>query len=661
MSKRIGSNRYIAAFATVFAVILSSSVMADVAEIVRDRAARAYILLGPEAHALEKESATDLQRAIKQATGIEIKLLETPPATDRLIPIRIGQAAVAAANMADKPAWAELPYDGAVVEVEAKAINVAGPTPAGTANGVATILLEDVGLRMYYPDPLFTIVPRVRSIAIRSRTVKPSFDYRVWSGVVGSEAAAYQRRNRLSDRRIAVPYFGFGHNLGRIIPVEKYGASHPEYFAFRNGARRPEGTGVGHATQPCFTNADVIRLTIEAARAYFDKNPDRNTFSLCVNDNARYCECEKCAAMDKPYRNLPVGRQYSESYFDYVSKVAEAVAESHPQRYLGVYAYWNVEQPPRNRKRLPDNVIVALTLDILQHYDAAYKGKDQQLIRDWSGYANRLHTYVYYGLGWYTPRMSPQLVAEDLRFQSDNGVRAIYCEVYPFWAWCGPMHYVAGRLQWNVNEDANAILDEFHHDCFGEVAAEMRAYHDACERYWTRARPGRWFEGLDRLGPEEAMADLGLLHEAQRHLDEALSRAKDRKVRDRIQWLQKGFDFTMAIGQAFEAKKAEAEPVTRLKNLISAAKAVEAAYRKIANDPAYKHAYYQPGGRFDRKCWGWFKQPVLTAAKAHWEQLQSSVPAEEVEAKWKVFERRSGLRTLLQKRGWELDLPKPSK
>ena len=52
--------------------------------------------------------------------------------------------------------------------------------------------------------------------------------------------------------------------------------------------------------------------------------------------------------------------------------LAEAVAQSHPGRCIGVYAYWNVEQPPRDRKKLPDNVIVALTQDNLQHYDPAY-------------------------------------------------------------------------------------------------------------------------------------------------------------------------------------------------------------------------------------------------------------------------------------------------
>jgi hypothetical protein len=219
------------------------------------------------------------------------------------------------------------------------------------------------------------------------------------------------------------------------------------------------------------------------------------------------------------------------------------------------------------------------------------------------------------------------------------------------------MHYVASRLQWDVDDDPDKILDEFHRDCFGNVAAEMRAYHDACERYWTRARKARWFEGLDRLGPEEAMADLELLREAQRHLSDAAAGASDQRVKDRIRWLKRGFTFTMAIAQAFEAKAADAPPADRVKNLVSAAQATETAYRKLAEDPAYKHSYYQAGDRFNRKCWGWFKPPIASAATARWNELRSSMSAEEAQVEWRSFERQSRLGPLLKRHEWNLNLP----
>lgn len=166
--------------------------------------------------------------------------------------------------------------------------------------------MDDVGARTYYPHPLFAVVPPRSTIAVNSRIVNASFDYRMWSGMVGEHAAVYLRRNRLSDSRIPVRNFGLGHSLAYIIPIQTYGESHPEYLAFRDGRRQPEGSHGGDATQPCFTNPDVIRLTIDAARSFFDENPDRNTFSLCVNDNPRYCECDACSALDKPYRDIAV-------------------------------------------------------------------------------------------------------------------------------------------------------------------------------------------------------------------------------------------------------------------------------------------------------------------------------------------------------------------
>lgn len=570
-------------------------------EIVRGGKALAYVVLAPGAHAMEKEAADDLRWAIREATGASLEQFEAERPDDQRIPITISSVAPSVAGPEKSPRRPDLPYDGATVSVEPLGISIRGMTPAGTANAVATILLEDIGVRIYYPHPLFVIVRKTRTISIRPREVRPSFAYRIWSGVTGPEAAAYTRRNRLTNARVPVPHLGFGHNLATIISVAKHGKDHPEYFALRDGNRLVRGQDVGDTPQPCFTHPDVLRLSIQAAQQFFDKNPDRDTFSLCVNDNPWYCECPECSALDKPYRDLPVGRQYSESYFDYVGKVAEAVARSHPGRYVGVYAYWNVEQPPRNRKKLPDNVIVALTQDILQHYDPAYRDKDRALLKVWAGYAKNLSTYVYYGLGWLTPRTSPTLVADDLRFGFASGVKAIYCEAYPFWAWSGPMLYVASRLQWDVNANVDGILDEFHRDCFGEAAAEMRAYHDACERYWTRPRPGRWFEGLDNLGSEEAMADQSLLKQAGRRLASALAKARDPQVRERIVWIAKGFALSAAVGKAFEARKAEVDAAQELK---AAAAVVQKAHSRLVEDPAYQNVYYG-NDRFDNKWRRW--------------------------------------------------------
>jgi len=634
------------------------AVFAGEFDIVTRHQARAYILLTDNADNIEKEAAKDLQWAVQKAADVTLEIVEKAIDGAELIPIRIGLKAVGEDNRLYKSGggdWDKLSYDGGIIEVTPDGINIAGPTPVGTSNAVATILMEDIGIRTYYPHPLFTIAPEVETITIRSRTANPCFYYRVWSGITGENSGDYMRRNRIVSGSTPVPYFGFGHNLANIISVEKYGETHPEYFALIDGVRKLNVRGADLTAQPCFTNPQVIALTIKAAEEFFDKNPQQNTFSVCVNDNAGFCECENCSAMDKPYREPAVGRQYSESYYYYVCEVAQAIARSRPGKYLGLYAYWNVEQPPRNREKLPDNVIPALTLDILQHYDPAYKDKDDQLLKAWAKYVEHLHVYVYYSLGLYTPRTSPSLVAEHIRFSAKNGVRAIFCEVYPFWAWCGPMHYVAARVQWNVNEDVEQILKEFHEDCFKEVAGEMRAYHDTCEKYWTMPRTARWFEGLGCLHHEEKMADLNILYEAQEHLEKALRQAKNPLVKQRVEWLKNGFDFTMAVAQAFKAKRSTAQPEQKLREIIAAAEKVEQTQSIIAADVAYQHLYYLPGEKFNNQCWKWFESRVIQPTMEQYQkELREKYERAKALEQWEKFIDQSTLKTLAARHDWKL-------
>lgn len=599
----------------IISVLAASLAQSQHVAIVREGKPLVSIVLPHGANPLEQEAALDLKWAVHEATGAEIHIAESPDHDPALIPIQIGRAAAGDAAPKFSEQLKTLPWDGGTILSDGRGLVIAGPTPAGTAHAVATILMEDIGVRMYYPESLFTIVPKRSNLTIRPRTVRAWSDFRIWSGVTGSDVAGYLRRNRITDHRWPAPHFGFGHNLANIISVAKFGKEHPEYFAFREGSRQVKGKDVADTPQPCFSNPDVVRLSIEAARQYFDANPTRDTYSLCVNDNPWYCECEKCAAKDKPYRDLPVGRQYAESYNDYVSQVAEAVAKTHPNRFIGVYAYWNAEQPPRNRKRLPDNVVVELTLDTLQHYDPGYRDKDEGLVRNWSGYTKHLCTYVYYGLGWFTPRTSPGLVAENLRFNVQNRIGGMYCEAFPFWAWSGPMLYVASRLQWDATADVERIMDEFHRDCFGPQAAEMRAYHAECEHYWLRPRKGRWFEGLENLSAEAEMSDPAPLREAKKHLEAAMTSATDSTIRKRIEWLKKGFDFSYAVAEAFDAAKLPASSPDRTGRLREAGAKVERLMPQISAMPAYKHSYYQHGERFENKWHDWFKAVSTAGTK----------------------------------------------
>jgi hypothetical protein len=211
----------------------------------------------------------------------------------------------------------------------------------------------------------------------------------------------------------------------------------------------------------------VIEIAARTANEFFDTHPRAPTFSLCINDSGVFCHCANCSALDSPYRTAHWWPVCSDSYFHFVQKVAGKVAEKHPDKFLGCYAYWVVELPPRRIKRLPDNVVVALTQETSQHFDPKYKKADWDLWLRWSKTAKHLAKYDYYNLGWLTPRYFPTLAAEDIKWISEHGAIGMYCEAYPYWSNVAPQLYMATRLLWNPAEDEQATVNEFNDKLFG--------------------------------------------------------------------------------------------------------------------------------------------------------------------------------------------------
>ena len=78
------------------------------------------------------------------------------------------------------------------------------------------------------------------------------------------------------------------------------------------------------------TNPDVIQITIETLRRFFDENPLVSTYSLCPNDSADFCECPSCSEFDDGMETYRGRRMNSDSYFYYIDTVAKELLKSHP-------------------------------------------------------------------------------------------------------------------------------------------------------------------------------------------------------------------------------------------------------------------------------------------------------------------------------------------
>jgi len=443
-----------------------------------------------------------------------------------------------------------LVFDGFVVESNGSRLVLAGNVPEGTLNAVYW-LLEELGVRWYIPTELGETIPQKATISVPElrRREEPRFPCRRNHGIdtsIKPDGDIWRRRLRITSHALNVPFNRYSHNLYAVFPVAKYGETHPEYYPLISGKRRVPAPGLTHGWQPCTSNPEVVRLTIQAARDWFAKHPECNYFSVGMNDGRGWCECDNCTALDIPgetFRGRPV---VSTRYFTFVKRVAEALKASHPDKFVSCIAYSSVEPLPQGVE-LPDNVMVVITQDVGQWHDDDYRREDQQFAKAWAQAAGAFGTYDYTGLGWMLPRCYPHLMAQSLRFYHDVAAVAVTNEAWPTWWYAGPMMYLRAKLTWDPTRDSDEVLDDYYSGFFGPAQAPMKRLYERFEACMMKERTGKWFEGLSSVPQQIALWTPDDLEACIAALGDARRLAADEPFAARVAFVARGFSWTEAI------------------------------------------------------------------------------------------------------------------
>ncbi|NUQ62725.1 MAG: DUF4838 domain-containing protein [Pirellulales bacterium] len=509
--------------------------------------------LDAKAPAEVRRAAGEFQRVLEKMTGTKL-----PAEIQGDAPIvHIGRDAFVdrAGLQLDR-----LDEDGFVIHtVDNKHLILAGRTPHATEFAVYRFLQKHAGVRWYFPTELGEVVPKRATFSVGelAEREEPSFHSRLWSSAAPFDGGAWERQNLCRGR------YSFHHNLLYVFPPSKLFDAHPDWYPEIDGKRRRPTDDNDHHWQPCCANAEAARYAAEAARKYFDANPEASSFSLGMNDTSAsgFCECAECRKLDptdpaqqKTPRGLP---NYSNRFFTFVNRVAEALAKSHPDKYLGCLAY-NVTEPPPAFDVHP-RVVPYLTAGRANWTDPAIREGDQKLIRQWCAKVPVVGIYdYYYGAGFISPRIFTGLTEESLKFAHQQGVRAFYAEIYSTWSLDGPKAYVASQLLWNVDQKAEALVDEFCRDLFGQAAEPMRRYFRFLEDRWL-ARPSgsmvMWagffdIAQLDLWPPETCRKARSILEEAKK-----AAAGDEPVVRERVRLYSDGFRQTELWSAVYHGEK----------------------------------------------------------------------------------------------------------
>jgi hypothetical protein len=259
------------------------------------------IVLAADANPATTLAARKLNIWLKQSTGIELLVVTVPSPGRKHVFMGQGQGTISTAGLKPegyrlKTAGADIHIVGMDVQRGSLQPKRVSATQTGTLSGVYDFLERCLGIQFLWHDKLGTIVPKHERVIVPDLDIDtaPAWSYRrlAYSPEGMCADDMFARRLRLGHSHTV----SHSHAWHQIMPVEKYGKEHPEWFAEIDGKRRTEYYMEHHGGQVCTTNAQVIEVFAQAAIDFFNAQPGRDMFSLSPNDGSSFCTCLKCKA-----------------------------------------------------------------------------------------------------------------------------------------------------------------------------------------------------------------------------------------------------------------------------------------------------------------------------------------------------------------------------
>ena len=366
-------------------------------------------------------------------------------------------------------------------------------------------LLEAVGIKYVLPGEDGAFYPQLSNFGIPQTASEVDAAFKLYRGLFAEDVDWQHALNCEGGDS----YELFNHNIDTIFPIAKYGTGEwiEKIMPLRGGKRLTSVTK--GAWEPCYSNPSTAAEAVKTICAYFEEHPEKNTFSLSINDGYNLsCECEACRKENEasPGENfLPDRYNYSDSYYGWVNRVAEGVSARFPDKYLGTLAYTGVINPPSFK--LHPNVVVVIAFESYACIDPEVSSRWKALRQRWREKAALIGMWDYtYGISYFTlPKIYFHQQALVLREVAAEGMAANFVEGMPSLSE-GPKRWLNAKLLYNPNIEIAPAVHEWCAAAVGKAAAEpLVKYFNFWEHYWTeRATKTEWFRST-RFGTYTAL------------------------------------------------------------------------------------------------------------------------------------------------------------
>lgn len=495
--------------ALIVALAVGRPLYAATFPIARDGKPVAIIHVDANASESDKAAADDLQKYVKQISGATLSI-SSDAIPENTPAILIGQSQEVS-DLAGN--WLDAKYVGAdgylirtyyttraACDKDAPdRLVVAGPDN-GTRYAVFR-LLHELGCRFYAPHEDGECIPDKRTLEIGdvSLLIKPAFVMRsLWmngwycGGDDAQRAKALEAfeywliKNGGRGQKIRI-----GHNLDTVVDPKKNFATHPEWFALapgksgklvRGGMGAPDVPGAPPDTmQPCLSNPEVQKLFVDTILEKF-QGKQGESFSLSPADTGpdRWCQCDKCKAMDGE-------GGLAQRMVTFANLIAAQVEQKAPGNYLPFYVEYYLPGKPvaddgTIRIRCHPSLIPTFVNTYCPYHDprdpnCARSAEMRWAMSAWDRVSSDIAIYDYRMWALLLPNPSTWSVGRRIQFFHECGINRYSCELIGGSPDADLSSYITTRMLWDPSQDPDRIVDEFFDRYYEEVSAPMKAYY----------------------------------------------------------------------------------------------------------------------------------------------------------------------------------------
>ena len=303
--------------------------------------------------------------------------------------------------------------------------------------------------------------------------------------------------------RMETEYIPNCHGMSLLGYEQRFGKTHPEYFAMDSAGRRMNTRSkypgqfcyksnvweeLYKDAKSCLLNEPASKRGVLTGSGILGWDPSGHApgkvFGMFQGDSFQPCHCPKCKVF------LKDDKAFCDFFWGKVYDLAERLQKENIPGIVTAAAYGRPGHYIPSRKK-PSNVeLMICPQGPWAIYHNVHQSQKKRVI-DWANYAGkRLYMWNYPGkyagmmpgvphitprsIGKYYKEMAPWIVGTYLNSTSDYYYNSLL------------NIYVFAKVAWNNKTDVNALLDEYYQRMFGKAALSMKKIHERIEDIWLR-------------------------------------------------------------------------------------------------------------------------------------------------------------------------------